>query len=87
MAAAVGHKCVIVPAVGNLQPDDPETKVSGAKLGSASFSPVRARLSAAIYKICTLLSTAIVENPLAPEHATGPEALLGAVFRGVAAFP
>jgi hypothetical protein len=56
-------------------------------LGIAGFSPVRARLSARIYKICTLLSTAIVENPLAPEAATGPEALLGAVFHGVAAFP
>jgi hypothetical protein len=55
----------------------------GAKLGITTFLPSGAPLSARIYKICTQLSTAFVENHRAPA-ATGPwKALTGAGLRAV----
>jgi hypothetical protein len=52
-----------------------------AKLGIATFFPAGAPLSARIYKICTLLSTAFVENPRSAA-ARGPrKALTGAGLR------
>jgi hypothetical protein len=66
---------------------DPAAQIVGANLGIATFSPVPARLSAGIYKICTLLSTVIVENTASANLHIGRKPLPGAVFGGVTEFP
>jgi hypothetical protein len=53
-------------------------KKTGLKLGIATFFPARIRLSDRIYKICTLLSTGFVDNPLPAAEATRLKALSGA---------
>ena len=55
----------------------------GVILGSATFFRAGALLSAQIYKICTLLSTGIVENVLDHVRSTAREALPDAAFRAV----
>jgi hypothetical protein len=54
---------------------------SGAILVSLAFLLSGRRLSAGIYKICTLLSTRFVENIDPANRATRRKALWGAVFR------
>jgi hypothetical protein len=57
----------------------------GANLVTLAFSLSGRRLSAGIYKICTLLSTSFVENIAEGNHATARKALSGAVFGASAA--
>lgn len=51
---------------------------------SLAFSLSGIRLSAAIYKICTFLSTSFVENITEANPAIGRKALSGAVFGATA---
>ena len=55
-----------------------------ANLVRLAFSLSGRRLSARIYKICTLLSTSFVENIAEANRATPRKALSGAVFRAMA---
>jgi hypothetical protein len=55
----------------------------GAKLGIATFLPMGAPLSEQIYKICTLLSTAIVENRRPQRLTDLRKAFAGAGFGGI----
>ncbi|MGE5089341.1 MAG: hypothetical protein ACM3QY_09480 [Candidatus Levyibacteriota bacterium] len=48
---------------------------------SLAFSLTGRRLSAGIYKICTLLSTSFVENIAEADPGVARQALSGAVFR------
>ena len=59
----------------------------GANLGIATFFPAPALLSALIYKICTLLSTGIVENTVLTRTAPLRKALCGAAVGGYARIP
>jgi hypothetical protein len=76
-----------IPAAGDdSQIIEGMTKKTGLNLGIATFLPARVRLSIRIYKICTLLSTGFVDNPLPTLEATRPKALSGA-GSGAAADP
>lgn len=55
----------------------------GVILGIATFFRAGALLSEEIYKICTLLSTGIVENVRGDDRQTARKALPDVVFRGV----
>ena len=63
------------------------TEIAGANLSIATISPARAALSEQIYKICTLLSTGIVENMTHATPAIGRKPLPGADFGVIHRFP
>jgi hypothetical protein len=74
-------------AAANSQTLEIGTEKGGAILGIATISPAPALLSAPIYKICTLLSTGIVENIARRRAPPGRKALSGAAFGGMAGLP
>jgi hypothetical protein len=73
--------------VKNLQTIEMNIEKGGAILGIATFFPVPALLSAPIYKICTLLSTGIVENMPQQRAAPRRKALCGAASGGCPRIP
>ena len=62
-------------------------RIGDQKMARAEIFRAPARLSDRIYKICTLLSTGFVDNPIPGVQATALEPAPGAVFRGRAGFP
>ena len=60
-----------------------EQELVAAKLGMTMNFVLQAPLSTGIYKICTLLSTAFVDNPSGRLTPPAPQALSGAGSRGM----
>jgi len=71
----------------HLQLPDREPVLSGEEMGIPAFCVEFRVLSDATYKICTLLSTGIVDNHFDPRYGTPSQAAPSADFGGLSGLP